>query len=136
MVKVLKGVAAALVSFLLLGTVSALWENPIFFRMVPADETEIVLLGALSALLGVYVAVHRPSCSVGTAGTGGVLGFIGVACPICNKLLMLVFGADILLDYFEPIRIYVAVAGVLIMTAAVWTQVAKRRNGVQVVGDP
>ena len=136
MVKVLKGVAAALVSFLLLGTVSALWENPIFFRMVPADETEIVLLGALSALLGVYVAVRRPSCSVGTAGTGGVLGFIGVACPICNKLLMLVFGADILLAYFEPIRIYVAVAGVLIMTAAVWTQVAKRRNGVQVVGDP
>ena len=134
--KVLKGVAAALVSFLLLGTVSALWENPIFFRMVPADETEIVLLGALSALLGVYVTVHRPSCSVGTAGTGGVLGFIGVACPICNKLLMLVFGADILLAYFEPIRIYVAVAGVLIMTAAVWTQVAKRRNGVQVVGDP
>ncbi len=136
MAQVLKGVAAAVASFLLLGTVSALWQNPVFIRMVPAGNTEIILLAALSALFGIYVAVRRASCSNLTAGTGGVLGFVGVACPVCNQILLLVFGANILLSYYEPIRIYVAAAGVLIMMAAVWTQLARRKDAVQAVGDP
>ncbi len=135
MVQILKGVAAAVASFLVLGTVSALWENAFFIRMVPAGEFEIILLGALSALFGGYVALHRPNCSIRAAGTGGVLGFIGVACPVCNKILLLVFGGDLLLTYFEPIRIYVAIAGVLIMAAAVRAQLARRRDEAEAPGE-
>ncbi len=71
MAPVVKGAAVAAASFLLLGTVAALWENPVFIRMTPAGDLEIILLGAMSALLGVYVAVRRPACSIRTAGTGG-----------------------------------------------------------------
>ena len=97
-----------------LGTLSALWDNPLFFRMTPAGSLEIALLLVLSLLLGVYVAIKRPRCSVRTAGAGAVLGFLGVACPVCNKLLLLLIGGDILLTYFEPVRIYVALAGVML----------------------
>ena len=128
MVPVLKAVAVAVASFLLLGTVSALWENPVFIRMTPAGNTEIILLGAMSVLLGVYVAVRRPACSVGTAGTGSVLGFVGVACPVCNKILMIIFGGELLLTYFEPVRIYVAAAGVLVVAGAVWVEWTRRRE--------
>ncbi len=51
--RILKGLGFAVATFLGLGTVAALWENPIFIRMTPAGEFEIVLLGALSILLGV-----------------------------------------------------------------------------------
>ncbi len=116
--RILKGLAAALGSFVALGTVAALWENPLFIRMTPAGDIEVVLLGLLSVLLGTYVTIRRPFCSVKTASVGGVLGFIGVACPVCNKVLLLLFGGDLLLTYFEPVRVYVAAAGVLAVAAA------------------
>ena len=117
--RVLKGLGVAAAAFAGLGTVSALWDNPVFIRMTPAGEFEIASLGALSLLLGVYVAIRRPFCSVKTAGTGGVLGFLGIACPVCNKILLLLFGGELLLTYYEPVRIYLAFAGVLIAALAV-----------------
>ncbi|MFQ5773359.1 MAG: hypothetical protein ACE5GS_02465 [Kiloniellaceae bacterium] len=127
------GLAVALGSFVALGTVAALWENPFFVRMTPAGDVEIVLLGVLSLLLGTYVAIRRPFCSAKAAGAGGVFGFIGVACPVCNKILLLLFGGDLLLTYFEPVRIYVAAAGVLIAAVAVAREwVLVKRQSAQV----
>ncbi len=116
--RTLKGLAVALASFIGFGTVTALWENPLFIRMTPAGELEIVLLTLLSVLLGVYVAIRRPFCSVKTATASGIIGFVGFACPVCNKILLLLFGGELLLTYFEPVRIYVAGAGVLLAAAA------------------
>ncbi len=131
--RVLAGLAVALPSFAALGTMAALWENPIFIRMTPAGDLEIVLLGALSLLLGVYVGIRRPLCSVKTVTTGSVLGFIGVACPVCNKVLLLLFGGELLLTYFEPVRIYVAALGVLLAGAAVMHEwVLIRRQSAEV----
>ncbi len=132
--RILKGLAAALGSFVALGTVAALWDNPLFVRMTPAGDIEVVLLGLLSVLLGTYVAIRRPFCSVKTAGVGGVLGFIGVACPVCNKILLLLFGGDLLLTYFEPVRVYVAAIGVLAVAAAAAREwVVVKRQTAEVV---
>lgn len=117
--RVLKGALIAGAMFAALGTISALWSNPIFIRMTPAGWTEIAALAATAILSGVYVAVRRPACSVRLAGSGGVLGFLGVACPTCNKILMLAFGGPVLMAYFEPVRIYVALAGALMLAVAV-----------------
>ena len=113
------GIGVAGLSFVVLGTVSALWENPLFIRMTPVGGFEIAFLAALSVLLGVYVAIRRPACSVKLAGSGGVLGFLGVACPGCNKVLLLLFGGELLLTYYEPVRIYVAALGVAVAALAV-----------------
>ena len=127
-VRTLKGAAIAAASFAGLGTVAALWDNPFFIRMVPAGAMEILLLAALSALLGTFVAVRRRDCPVGTIGSGGVLGFLGIACPVCNQLLMLLFGAELLLTYYEPVRVYVAATGVLIAGGAVWIELVRRKR--------
>lgn len=120
-----KAVAWALGSFLLIGTVTALWPNPVFARMTPVQGFEPFLLTFQSVLIGVYVAVRRPSCSVRNAGFGSLVAFLGVACPTCNKLLLLVFGADLLLAYYEPARLYIALAGVLLTAGAVGWEVRK-----------
>ena len=123
----LLGVVAAAGTFGLLGTVSALWENPLFVRMTPAGDLEMALLAFLmSVLTGVYVMVKVPACSTGSAGLGGVMGFLGIACPTCNKILMLLFGGEALLTYYEPVRIYVAVAGAAVLAAAVVHQMWRR----------
>lgn len=123
--RLLAGLAVAAAAFATLGTVAALWENPLFVRMTPVGGWEIGLLALLSFLSGFYVAIRRPFCSNKTVGVGGVLGFLGVACPVCNKILLLAFGSELLLTYFEPARLYVAAFGVLIAAWAVvheWKQ--------------
>jgi hypothetical protein len=109
-----KGLAVAIASFVGFGTVAALWENPLFL---------------LSILLGVYVGIRRPFCAAKTATASGIVGFIGIACPVCNKILLLLFGGELLLTYFEPVRIYVAGAGVLLAAVAVayeWSLIKRR----------
>lgn len=67
------------------------------------------------------------------AGVGGVLGFLGVACPVCNKILLLLFGGELLLTYFEPVRLYVAAAGTAILAVAV---ILEWRRGVPLTDVP
>jgi len=114
------GILAAVLSMAGLGTVSALWKNPFFIRMTPAGGWEISLLAVLSVLIGLYIALRSPVCSTKKATAGGVLGFLGIACPVCNKILLLIFGGELLMAYYEPVRIYVALLGVVVTAWAVW----------------
>lgn len=107
-------VGVGTLSFGVLGTVAALWPNPLFIRMTPAGGWEIGLLSLQSVLLGLYAAIWRPTCSIRTAGAGGLLNFLGIACPVCNKILLLLFGANALMTYYEPLRLYLAFLGVLL----------------------
>ena len=104
---------------MVLGTIAALWENPFFIRMTPSGEFEITLLAVQALLLGAYTVIPVRACATNLATVGGIAHFIGIACPICNKLLLLVFSADALIAYLEPARIYLAAAGVLITAFAV-----------------
>ena len=65
-------------------------------------------------IIGLWV----PQCRLRTSGAGGVASFLGIACPTCNKVLMLIFGGPALLAWFDPFRPYLAVAGVIIMSFA------------------
>jgi hypothetical protein len=122
------GIATAVLSFSAFGTVAALWSNPWFVRMTPVGNWEIVLLAASSALAGLYVAVRRPACSARMAGLGGVINFLGVACPVCNKLLVAAFGTQLLMSYFDPIRVYVAAIGAVVLAIAVILEITKSRS--------
>lgn len=113
--RIAAGFAVAIISFVLLGTVATLWDNPFFTRMTPVGGWEIAMLAAMSVISGIYVAIRRPFCSAKGASAGGVLTFIGVACPVCNKILLFIFGGELLLTYFEPVRIYVAAIGTLLI---------------------
>ena len=59
--------------FVALGTVAALWSNPLFMRMTPTGGFEIALLLLQSVLAGVYVGLPRSPCGKRTAGAGAVL---------------------------------------------------------------
>jgi hypothetical protein len=72
----------------------------------------------------------RAACADRAAGMGGILGFVGIACPVCNKLLLMLFGGELLLTYFEPIRLYVAAAGAAILAAAIMVE---RRRAARVL---
>jgi hypothetical protein len=120
-----RGIAAAAAMFVALGTVAALWNNPLFMRMTPTGGFEIALLLLQSVLAGVFVGLPQSQCGKRTAGAGAIIGFLGIACPVCNKLLVLAIGSALLLEYFEPVRLYVALAGAALLAAAVWVKLAR-----------
>lgn len=123
---VARGVVVAIVMFAGLGTTAALWENPLFMRMTPAGGFEIALLLLLSILAGLYVGLPQAGCGARTAGTGGVIGFLGIACPVCNKILVLLFGSALLMEYYEPARPYLALSGAGLLTIAIWLKLTRR----------
>ena len=95
-------------------------ENPFFLRMTPAGTIEVALLAGQCLFIGLYFTLPQSVCIGRSVSTGSVLTFLGVACPVCNKILLVIFGSERLLVYFEPIRVYVAAAGFLITGAALW----------------
>ncbi len=119
------GAAVAAAMFVALGTVAALWSNPLFVRMTPTGGFEVALLLLQSVLAGAFVAIPRGPCGKRTAGAGAIIGFLGIACPVCNKVLVLAIGSALLLEYYEPVRLFVALGGAALLAAAVWLKLTR-----------
>ncbi|HBL55240.1 MAG TPA: hypothetical protein EYM80_05010 [Deltaproteobacteria bacterium] len=111
-------------TFLLFDTVTALWSNPFFIRMTEVSDLDYVILGFETILIGLFFGIRAPKCAVKKAGFGGIFGFLGFGCSLCNKLLLLLFGSSFLLTYFEPIRYYVGVTGILIFSFALFQKLS------------
>lgn len=122
----LRGTAAAIAMFIGLGTVAALWDNPFFVRMTPTGDFEIALLLLQSVLAGFYVGLPQSRCGKRMAGAGAVIGFLGIACPVCNKVLVFLVGSTLLLEYFEPVRPYVALGGVALLALAIRLKLGRK----------
>ena len=112
------GTLLGLALFAALGTVTAVWSNPFFVRMTPVGPWEFGATTLTAILAGVNVGLWVPQCRLRTSATGGIASFLGIACPTCNKVLMLMFGGPALLAWFDPVRPYLAVAGVIVMAYA------------------
>ena len=106
-------------AFLLLGTITALWNNSFFIRMTEVNGWDYIILSFESLLIGLFFGIQAPQhCATKKAGIGGVLGFVGFGCPVCNKILLLLFGSSFLLSYFEPVRHYAGTLGLLLFSYA------------------
>lgn len=116
--RALRGTFVGLALFLLLGTVAAVWTNPFFVRMTPVGPWEFGATVLTAVLAGITAALWIPTCRLRTTGTGGLASFLGIACPTCNKILMLIFGGPALLAWFDPIRPWLAAVGAAVMAVA------------------
>src|SRR3989344_2355764 len=113
-----------LVSFSL---ITALFPNNWFIRMTPANILDYIFLALTSLLLGTYVSLSltekkRAKQSNMAAYGGGICGFLGFGCALCNNLLLLIFGAVGVLTYVEPYRPLLGTIGVGLMGYAVYTK--------------
>jgi len=92
--------------------------------MTPLYWFDTIFLTLESVLTGLFLGINVPACAVKKAGIGGILGFLGFACPVCNKLLLFLFGSGILLTYFEPIRPLVGALGITLLGLAVYKKLS------------
>lgn len=125
---ILLGLGTGLLFFVVSGVVTTLLPNSLFIRMTPINTLDYVFLVSSSVLLGAYVGVHyykkNPVKKCDTvATTGGVGSFLAFACPVCNKLLVLLFGATALMTYFEPYRPILGFVSNGLLAGAVWWRI-------------
>ncbi len=117
------------VLLLAFGVPTALVSIPliVYKRMTPATPFDYILLVSITGLASFY-ASYRLRKAAPEKGDDGkalgatVAGFLSFACPICNLLLVSLFGGAFLLTYFEPVRHPLGVAAVLAMVYLVYLE--------------
>ena len=82
-------------AFLLMGTMTVLWSNPYFIRMTEENVWDYLILSVEALLIGLFFGIRAPRCATKKAGIGGILGFFGFDCLVCNKFLLLFFSSTL-----------------------------------------
>ncbi|MEK8146484.1 hypothetical protein NKH18_50245 [Streptomyces sp. M10(2022)] len=128
--------ACALLTAVLVGVPTAVFPSPLFSRSVPVQWWNYPVLAVTAVLAGLVLStyVRRPatprtpeSAPGGRLGSlGGLLSFLAVGCPVCNKVVLLLLGTSGALSYWAPLQPLVAIASAVLLAEA-----AVRRLSVQ-----
>ncbi len=113
---------------LALGVPSAMFDNPFFIRMIPVRAEDYVIWIVTSILLGLVLGTFAISSVKGNESKalgGGILTYLAVGCPICNKLVILFLGISGALAYFEPVQLYMGIGSVILLG---WTLLLRARS--------
>ena len=113
--------AASLVTALLIGVPTDLIATPLFQRMTPSEPWQLPVLVVTSILAGLVAATSvgapTPACTR-RAASGGVLSFLAVGCPVCNKLVLVLLGTSGATSLFAPVQPLLAVAGIILLLSS------------------
>lgn len=125
------GIAAGIGTALLIGIPTVLIPNPIFGRAVPVRPQDYAFLAITVALTGILAASYAlpAACSLqdGKLAAGGLLSFLAVGCPVCNKIVVLAIGASGAINYFAPLQPLLALASTMLLGYAIWIRMRSVR---------
>ena len=111
--------AFSLLAILILGIPTAVIRNHFYFRMTPAFWFDYLFLVVNGTLIGLYFAITYTStqpeaCKIEKKSLfASVLALFGIACPICNQILLLIFSTSFLLSFLGPIRPFISLTSAL-----------------------
>ena len=125
--------------FIVFGVVTVLIPNQFFVRMAQINYLDYIFLVLTSILLGTYVSFykyqkkHLNNTSTAAVYGGGIFGFLGFGCAVCNKILILLLGVAGVLTYVEPYRPFIGFAGIGLMSYAVYSKVKEVQGEVKTI---
>lgn len=131
--------AATVVIAILIGIPTDVVPNPWYTRMTAIEPEQYVWWAAVSLtggmLLGTYALTWGSRVGRRSGIGGGVLGYLAVGCPICNKLVIAALGTSGALTYFAPLQPALGTAAVLLALAGLIGRLRILAEGCQ-VGQP
>ncbi|MEU4266241.1 MULTISPECIES: hypothetical protein [Streptomyces] len=127
-------ITGALATAAITGVPTAVVPTPWFSRSVPVQWWNYPAWAVTAALAGLVLATYvaagpsaRPTDSDSgrrLGYLGGVLSFLAIGCPVCNKVVLLLVGASGALSYWAPLQPLVAVASVVLLAEAALRRLA------------
>lgn len=122
-------------TLVLVGIPTAMIDTPLFTRMTPIRPQDYgiwIVTGILGGLLvGTYALSLRARIS-GRAMSGGILAYLAVGCPICNKIVVALIGTSGALTFFAPLQLYLGLASVALLVWALRRRLRVLAQGCQV----
>jgi hypothetical protein len=112
-------VAAAIA--LATGIPTDVFPNPLYRRMTPVVWWNYPIWAASALLVGLIAATYVRAAggltrrASGATFGGGLLSFLAVGCPICNKLVVTALGVSGALAYFGPVQPVFGTAAVVLL---------------------
>lgn len=129
---------AAVVTALAIGLPTDVVPNPVFGRSIEVTAWSYPAL-LVTALLGgllaaTYVSTGAPADTTAkVGGVGGLMAYLAVGCPVCNKLVLLALGTSGAVQWFAPVQPYLAAAGVVLLA---WAVIVRLRGEVACSNGP
>jgi hypothetical protein len=121
----LVAVGAALTVALATGIPTDIVPTPLYVRMTPVTWWSYPIWAVSAALAGLVAATYvrtgatpKAPRQAGTAFGGGLLSFLAIGCPICNKLVVATLGAGGALSYFGPAQPVIGATSVVLLVTA------------------
>lgn len=114
---------AATATVLVIGLPADIISNPVFGREVPVRPWELPVLLATGVLTGLWFGLQRRG-DVQGAGRASTLGAAGlalfaVACPVCNKIVLLAIGTSGALGTWAPLQPWLAGLSLAVLLGSV-----------------
>ncbi len=114
--------ASSVLIAVVVGVPTDLIDTPWFSREIPPTTWSYPVWVVTSALGGLLIGLSSLTAreaprSEGQRGgmVGGVLTFLAVGCPVCNKVVLMVLGSSGAVTFFEPLQPFIAAASVLLL---------------------
>jgi hypothetical protein len=132
----LAAVAAAGVAALAIGIPTGIIRTPLYTRMTPVQWWNYPIWTATALLSGLIVATYvrqpvgdsPPDHAQGTGVAAGLLSFLAVGCPVCNKIVVAAIGVSGALDYWAPIQPVLGVASLGLLAWALYRRLDGERR--------
>lgn len=130
---------ATLATLLVVGLPTDVVPNPVFGRSIEVTWWSYPALVVSAVLGGLLAATYFRAAPTGTGtdesldrpgrlgGVGGLLAYLAVGCPVCNKLVLIALGTTGALQWFAPVQPLLAVAGVALLA---WALLVRLRGEV------
>lgn len=131
---VLAGFGGLLFTLLAIGVPTAVIPNGVFSRMTPVRPLDYLFLALTALLMGLLAALYTvPAGMCAVSGTrltsAGVLSFLAVGCPVCNKIVLILLGASGAMSYWAPLQPLLGSASVVLLAATLILRVRQLRSG-------
>jgi hypothetical protein len=115
---------ATLAALVVLGLPSGILPNPVFIRTLPTQPADVAVWLITAPLIGFTLATYvvRPHAAGhgdgggARLGLGGLTAYFAIACPVCNKIVLLALGVSGALDVYAPLQPIIGVASVALLT--------------------
>jgi hypothetical protein len=122
----------AVVTFLVLGIPTDIVPNPIFGRAIEPTWWSLPVLIATSLLGGVllatYINTNAFDRSARVGGVGGLMAYLAIGCPVCNKVVLLALGTTGAMNWFAPVQPYLGIAALLVIVYALHKRLSTMNN--------
>jgi hypothetical protein len=128
---------ASLATVVILGIPSGIIPNPLFIRMVPTRVSDVVIWLMSAPLVGLTIGTfvtrsHAPNHGRDgelRVGAGSIAVYFAIACPVCNKIVLLALGISGALNVFAPIQPLLGAVSLLFLAATLGYRLRQIRRG-------